>query len=171
MDEVGRGTSTFDGLSLAWACAAFIATKIRAFTLFATHYFELTSLASETQGVVNVHVEAVEHGDRLVFLHTVKDGPANQSYGLQVAALAGIPKAVTVQARRYLTELERERDALRSYNSPQGELPLFAPAPALVQESAALKALRAADPNTLSPRAALDLLFRLKSLDRGEANE
>ena len=95
MDEVGRGTSTFDGLSLAWACAAFIATKIRAFTLFATHYFELTSLAGEAPGVVNVHVEAVEHGDRLVFLHSVKEGPANQSYGLQVAALAGIPKSVT----------------------------------------------------------------------------
>jgi DNA mismatch repair protein MutS len=170
MDEVGRGTSTFDGLSLAWACAAFIATKIRAFTLFATHYFELTSLASEAPGVVNVHVEAVEHGDRLVFLHSVKEGPANQSYGLQVASLAGIPKSVTAQARRYLTELERERDALRSRSSPQGELPLFAPAAAAaspVQESAALKALRAVDPNTLSPRDALDLLFRLQQLDRG----
>jgi DNA mismatch repair protein MutS len=171
MDEVGRGTSTFDGLSLAWACAAFIATKIRAFTLFATHYFELTSLASEIPGVANVHVEAVEHGERLVFLHSVKEGPANQSYGLQVAALAGIPKSVTTQARRYLTELERERDALRSHNSPQGELPLFAPAPAPVQGSAALEALRAADPDTLSPRDALDLLFRLKSLDRNETNE
>jgi DNA mismatch repair protein MutS len=169
MDEVGRGTSTFDGLSLAWACAAFIATKIRAFTLFATHYFELTSLAGEAPGVVNVHVEAVEHGDRLVFLHSVKEGPANQSYGLQVAALAGIPKSVTAQARRYLTELERERDALRSHSSPQGELPLFAPATASVpaQESAVLKALRAVDPNTLSPRDALDLLFRLQQLDRG----
>jgi DNA mismatch repair protein MutS len=168
MDEVGRGTSTFDGLSLAWACAAFIATKIRAFTLFATHYFELTSLATEAPGVANVHVEAVEHGDRLVFLHSVKEGPANQSYGLQVAALAGIPKSVTAQARRYLTELERERDALRSHNSPQGELALFAPAPASAQESAALEALRAADPDTLSPRDALDLLFRLKSLDRDQ---
>jgi DNA mismatch repair protein MutS len=168
MDEVGRGTSTFDGLSLAWACAAFIATKIRALTLFATHYFELTSLAAEAAGVVNVHVEAVEHGDRLIFLHSVKDGPANQSYGLQVAALAGIPKSVTAQARRYLTELERERDALRSYSSPQGELPLFAPPVSAVPipESAALNALRAADPNTLSPRDALDLLFRLKSLDQ-----
>ena len=170
MDEVGRGTSTFDGLSLAWACAAFIAAKIRAFTLFATHYFELTSLATEAPGVANVHVEAVEHGDRLVFLHSVKEGPANQSYGLQVAALAGIPKSVTAQARRYLTELERERDALRSHRSPQGELALFAPAPAPVQESAALEALRAADPNTLSPRDALDLLFRLKSLDRDKPN-
>jgi DNA mismatch repair protein MutS len=168
MDEVGRGTSTFDGLSLAWACAAFIAAEIRAFTLFATHYFELTSLASEAPGVANVHVEAVEHGERLVFLHSVKEGPANQSYGLQVAALAGIPKSVTTQARRYLTELERERDALRSHNSPQGELPLFAPAPAPVQESAALQALRAVDPNALSPRDALDVLFRLKNLDRGE---
>jgi len=170
MDEVGRGTSTFDGLSLAWACAAFIATKIRAFTLFATHYFELTSLAGEAPGVVNVHVEAVEHGDRLVFLHSVKEGPANQSYGLQVAALAGIPKSVTTQARRYLTELERERDALRSYNSPQGELPLFASPPPPTRESAALSALRAADPNALSPKDALDLLFHLKNLDRDDTH-
>jgi DNA mismatch repair protein MutS len=168
MDEVGRGTSTFDGLSLAWACASFIATKIRAFTLFATHYFELTSLAGEAPGVANVHVEAVEHGDRLVFLHSVKEGPANQSYGLQVAALAGIPKSVTMQARRYLTELERERDALRSYSSPQGELPLFASAPPPSRESAALSALRAADPNALSPKDALDLLFHLKDLDRDD---
>ena len=171
MDEVGRGTSTFDGLSLAWACAAFIATKIKAFTLFATHYFELTSLASEAPAVANVHVEAVEHGDRLVFLHSVKEGPANQSYGLQVAALAGIPRSVTNQARRYLTELERERDALRSYNSPQGELPLFgaAPTPQAAAESPALKALRTADPDTLSPREALDLLFHLKALDQEDS--
>ncbi len=169
MDEVGRGTSTFDGLSLAWACAAYIANKIRAFTLFATHYFELTSLAAEAPGVVNVHVEAVEHGDTLVFLHSVKEGPANQSYGLQVAALAGIPKSVTAQARRYLTELERERDALRTRASPQAELALaFPPArPAAPPESAALEALRALDPNALSPREALDLLFRLQTLDRG----
>jgi DNA mismatch repair protein MutS len=169
MDEVGRGTSTFDGLSLAWACAAFIAGKIRAFTLFATHYFELTSLACEAPGVHNVHVEAVEHGDALVFLHSVKEGPANQSYGLQVAALAGIPKSVTAQARRYLTELERERDALRTYTSPQAELALAPPAhmPA-PPESAALEALRALDPNALSPREALDLLFRLQTLDRGQ---
>jgi DNA mismatch repair protein MutS len=172
MDEVGRGTSTFDGLSLAWACAAFIAAKIRAFTLFATHYFELTSLATEAPGVVNVHVEAVEHGDKLVFLHSVKEGPANQSYGLQVAALAGIPKSVTARARRYLTELERERDALRSSASPQGELPLFVapespPPGSPAAESPALEALRALDPNTLSPREALDLLYRLKQLDDG----
>jgi DNA mismatch repair protein MutS len=172
MDEIGRGTSTFDGLSLAWACAAFIAAKIRAFTLFATHYFELTSLAGEAPGVVNVHVEAIEHGDKLVFLHSVKEGPANQSYGLHVAALAGIPKSVTAQARRYLTELERERDALRKTPSPQTELPLFVAPAALepVAESAALEALRAIDPNSLSPREALDLLFRLQQLDNGNAH-
>jgi DNA mismatch repair protein MutS len=172
MDEVGRGTSTFDGLSLAWACAAFIAAKIRAFTLFATHYFELTSLEKEAPGVVNVHVEAVEHGEKLVFLHSVKDGPANQSYGLQVAALAGIPKSVTAQARRYLTELERERDALRTHSSPQHELPLFAAAekpspsqPTLrsTQEDPVLAELRSLDVDALSPREALELLYRLKA--------
>jgi DNA mismatch repair protein MutS len=170
MDEVGRGTSTFDGLSLAFACAAFIATKIRAFTLFATHYFELTSLASEAPGVVNVHVQAVEHGDALVFLHSVKEGPANQSYGLQVAALAGIPKSVTAAARRYLAELERERDALRNSVSPQAELPLIVASPTVAPpvESAALDALRAIDPNALSPREALESLFRLQQLDSGE---
>jgi DNA mismatch repair protein MutS len=174
MDEVGRGTSTFDGLSLAWACAAYIARRIRAFTLFATHYFELTSLPAEIAGIANVHVEAAEHNERLIFLHSVKEGPASQSYGLQVAALAGIPKTVTAQARRYLTELERERDALRSFNSPQGELALFAPpsAPAPVDSplSSALAELRAVDPESLSPRAALDLVFRLRQLDEDQAS-
>jgi len=161
---VGRGTSTFDGLSLAWACARFIAERIRAFTLFATHYFELTSLAGETPGVANVHVEAVEHGDTLVFLHSIKEGPANQSYGLQVAALAGIPKSVTNEAKRYLAELERERDALRSSVLPQSQLTLFGPG-GVTSVSAALSALRAVDPNALSPREALDLVFRLKQMD------
>src|SRR6202042_2940697 len=118
------------------ACAAFIATKIRALALFATHYFELTSLASEAPGVANVHVEAVEHGEQLVFLHSVKEGPANQSYGLQGGARGGIPKSFRTQARRYLTELEGERDALQSHNSPQGELALFARTAAPVAESA-----------------------------------
>ena len=174
MDEVGRGTSTFDGLSLAWACAAFISREIRAFTLFATHYFELTSLPGEIPGAANVHVEAVEHGDTLVFLHSVKDGPANQSYGLQVAALAGIPKDVIAAARRYLTELERERDALRGSVSTQSQLPLFAPlsAPSLERvrptaPSPVLSALRAVDPNSLSPRNALELIFHLRELDDG----
>jgi DNA mismatch repair protein MutS len=164
MDEVGRGTSTFDGLSLAWACAAFIARQVRAFTLFATHYFELTSLADEAPGVANVHVEAVEHGDALVFLHSVKNGPANQSYGLQVAALAGIPRSVTAEARRYLTELERERDALHAHVSQQPQLSLFAP-PA---SSAVLDKLRELDTDELSPRQALDLLFELRDAARRE---
>ena len=165
MDEVGRGTSTFDGLSLAWACAAFISREIRAFTLFATHYFELTSLPAESPGAANVHVEAVEHGDTLVFLHSVKEGPANQSYGLQVAALAGIPRDVIAAARRYLTELERERDALRGSVSTQSQLPLFTTPSRTATPSPVLAALRAVDPNGLSPRAALDLVFHLRELD------
>ena len=191
MDEVGRGTSTFDGLSLAWACAAFIAEKLRAFTLFATHYFELTGLAGETPGVANVHVEAVEHGDALVFLHSVKEGPASQSYGLQVAALAGIPRVVTAEARRYLTELERERDALRNSMSPQSQLPLFSrptrrtrpwrrpaaprcPSCPLAPASSPPWALRCvrfgrSTQTHLSPREALNLLFRLQELDRDGA--
>ena len=107
MDEIGRGTSTFDGLSLAWACAVELATRIRAFTLFATHYFELTTLPDEYPGIVNVHLDAVEHGDGIVFLHSVRDGPANQSYGLQVAALAGVPRKVIDLARKRLGELEQ----------------------------------------------------------------
>jgi DNA mismatch repair protein MutS len=170
MDEIGRGTSTFDGLSIAWACAVHIAARVRAFTLFATHYFELTSLATEAPGVANVHVEAVEHGERLVFLHSVKDGPANRSYGLQVAALAGIPREVIAAARRFLLELERERDALRRSSSPQTELALAPPAPAPAStiattpaEAEALASLRALDPESMSPREALALLFSLKA--------
>ncbi len=106
MDEIGRGTSTFDGLSLAWACAVELATRIHAFTLFATHYFELTTLPDEYAGIANVHLDAVEHGDSIVFLHAVREGPANQSYGLQVAALAGVPQAVIKRARKRLGELE-----------------------------------------------------------------
>jgi DNA mismatch repair protein MutS len=169
MDEVGRGTSTFDGLSLAWACAGFIARRICAFTLFATHYFELTSLAAEAPGVANVHVEAVEHGDALVFLHSVKDGPANQSYGLQVAALAGIPRSVTAEARHYLAELERERDALRAHGSSQSQLPLFsAPVPGA---SAVLDTLCALNPDELSPRRALEMMFELHAAARSERGQ
>ena len=174
MDEVGRGTSTFDGLSLAWACASYIAKRIKSFTLFATHYFELTSLATEVAGMANVHVEAVEHCDRLVFLHSVKEGPANQSYGLQVAALAGIPRSVTTQARRFLTELERERDAMRQFTSPQSELPLFASAGSMPGDRvslAVLDALREIEPEVLSPRDALDALFRLKQLQLDNVSE
>ena len=112
MDEIGRGTSTFDGLSLAWAMAHHIAARIKSFTLFATHYFELTNLATEVEGCANVHLDATEHGDGIVFLHAVKEGPASRSYGLQVAQLAGVPRNVIAQARRYLEALESQRDRL-----------------------------------------------------------
>ena len=159
MDEIGRGTSTYDGLSLAWACARHIGREVGAFTLFATHYFELTALADELPACANVHLDATEHGDQLVFLHAVKEGPANQSYGLQVARLAGVPKTVVGEARRYLQELERRDHAARP-EAPQQQLDL---APARDPgESAALEGLAAADPDSLSPREALDLLFRLK---------
>ncbi len=123
MDEIGRGTSTYDGLSLAWACARHIGRSVGAFTLFATHYFELTALADELPACANVHLDATEHGDQLVFLHAVKEGPANQSYGLQVARLAGVPKMVIQDARRYPGELER-RDHSARPAAPQRELDL-----------------------------------------------
>src|SRR6266849_6556196 len=106
MDEVGRGTSTFDGLALAWAIARQLLEKNRALTLFATHYFEMTRLALDYKEAANIHLDAVEHNDTIVFLHAVEEGPASQSYGLQVAQLAGVPKAVVRNARRYLQMLE-----------------------------------------------------------------
>jgi len=159
MDEIGRGTSTYDGLSLAWACARALAREIGAFTLFATHYFELTSLADELPACANVHLDATEHSDRLVFLHAVKDGPANQSFGLQVAQLAGVPRAVVNDARRYLAELERRARSVRPA-SPQQSLELVPPAePAanpVVDELARI------DPDSLTPRTALELVYRLR---------
>ncbi len=162
MDEIGRGTSTFDGLSLAWAAAHFMGEKVRAFTLFATHYFELTALAAEIHGCVNVHLDATEHKGQLVFLHTVKDGPANQSYGLQVASLAGVPPAVIKRARGYLATLESQQ--FSNNDSPQTQLPLAMPS-AAGEPSALRDALFEIDPDTLSPREALELIYRLKSLD------
>ncbi len=165
MDEVGRGTSTYDGLALAQACAVQLATHNRAFTLFATHYFELTELAAQYEGIANVHLDAIEYGDELVFMHAVKDGPANRSFGLQVAALAGLPRDVIGQARRNLTALERQHAAVdRSTlvsrtNDVSPQLGLFTPQP-----SAAEDALRALEPDALSPRDALEALYRLKKL-------
>jgi len=167
LDEIGRGTSTFDGLSLAWAMARDIATRLRAFTLFATHYFELTTLATEVEGCVNVHLDATEHGDGIVFLHAVKEGPANRSYGLQVAQLAGVPREVIAEARRYLEQLESERErhrAIAAGHSPYGaqtELPLFQAMP-----DALRAALLQVDPDQLSPKAALEILYQLKALLR-----
>jgi DNA mismatch repair protein MutS len=160
MDEIGRGTSTYDGLSLAWACATHIAKHVRAFTLFATHYFELTSLASELEGCANVHLDATEHGDKLIFLHTVKDGPANQSYGLQVAALAGVPTKVITSAKRYLQELERRSRATHEPR-PQQELALEF---ASEEPHPVVAALEELDPDSLSPREALEKIYALRKL-------
>ncbi len=164
MDEIGRGTSTYDGLALAWACAVFLARKVRAYCLFATHYFELTRLSEQENGVANVHLDAVEHKDSIVFLHSVQDGPASQSYGLQVAALAGIPRAVLEHARRHLAELEKQQRA----DSPQ--LALFdqaADSKIPEQKSSVPDPLRerlsGLDLDTLSPRQALEMLYELKS--------
>jgi DNA mismatch repair protein MutS len=164
MDEIGRGTSTYDGLALADACARHLAHSNRAYTLFATHYFELTSLAEPGSGIANVHLDAIEHGDALVFMHAVKDGPADRSFGLQVAALAGLPKSVVKQARGRLNELEQQsRDAPRPELTPTAldrpqQFGLFAP------NSAALDALAAIDPDELTPKQALEALYRLKAL-------
>jgi len=180
MDEIGRGTSTFDGLSLAWAVARHIARVNRSFTLFATHYFELTSLAHEIDGCANVHLDATEHRDGIVFLHAVKEGPASRSYGLAVAALAGVPREVIAAAREYLASLERgsgaqtdtgahnprSRGRSVAAHTPQAQLPLEPPAappidPRLLELEAALRATSADD---LTPRAALDLVYKLRAL-------
>ena len=162
MDEVGRGTSTFDGLSLAWAAARHIAQKVGAFTLFATHYFELTSLPEEIPSCANVHLDATEHGRELIFLHAVKPGPASQSYGLHVAELAGVPRDVVERAREYLRRLEKHQQTLLPA-SPQSELSFHAPAaPALTDEQrTTLEELAALDVDSLTPRAALELLYEL----------
>ena len=167
MDEIGRGTSTFDGLSLAWAMAQHIATRLKSFTLFATHYFELTTLAAQVDGCANVHLDATEHADGIVFLHSVKAGPASRSYGLQVAQLAGVPREVIAQARQYLEALESERDRRASADGTaqgqaQKELPLFAPpapAPDPIREL-----LASVDPDELTPKAALAAIYRLRRL-------
>jgi len=159
MDEIGRGTSTFDGLSLAWACAEHLVREVRAFTLFATHYFELTVLPDTLAGAANIHLDAVEHGDGIVFLHAVKEGPANQSYGLQVAALAGVPRAVIEQAKRRLAQLEREA-AQASAAPPVRQMSLFSPQ----EEHPALKFLASTAVDDLTPRQALETLYRLKDL-------
>jgi DNA mismatch repair protein MutS len=158
MDEIGRGTSTFDGLSLAWAIAHCIGEQVGAFTLFATHYFELTSLANELEACANVHLDATEHGDQLIFMHRVKDGPANQSYGLQVASLAGVPAAVITRARKYLGELEQQSLKDRSANAPQQELMFRADQPDTDPLREALAELR---PDDMTPRQALQTLYEL----------
>jgi DNA mismatch repair protein MutS len=161
IDEIGRGTSTFDGLALAWACAVRLASTVRAFTLFATHYFELTRLPEEQPGIANVHLDAVEHGESIVFLHRVQDGPASRSYGLQVAALAGVPPAVIQQARQRLRLLERQmlRRELSTRSEAKPQLALFG-----ADVHPVITALADLDPETLTPEQALAELQRLKGL-------
>jgi DNA mismatch repair protein MutS len=166
LDEIGRGTSTYDGLALAWATAAYLARERRAFTLFATHYFELTALASELPATANVHLAATEHQGRIVFLHSVEAGPASQSYGIQVARLAGVPGAVLSAARTKLHELETAPPT----DSLQGDLfrTATATAPAPDPGARAAAALRARlltlQPDELSPREALQQLYELHAL-------
>ncbi|MBB2999591.1 MULTISPECIES: DNA mismatch repair protein MutS [Paraburkholderia] len=180
MDEIGRGTSTFDGLALAWAIARHLLSGNGCHTLFATHYFELTQLPAEFAQAANVHLSAVEHGHGIVFLHAVSEGPANQSYGLQVAQLAGVPNSVIRAARKHLVHLEQ-----MSAGQPTPQLDLFAApaaasddefdapkhyvedAPQAEEDPAAARVaerLRAIDPNELRPRDALDLLYELHEL-------
>lgn len=156
MDEVGRGTSTFDGLSLAFACAEYLAREVKAFTLFATHYFELTALADEISLVKNIHFDATEHDDKIIFLHTVQAGAANQSYGIQVAKLAGVPRSVIQLAKQKLRELESQPQQM----IPQ-QIDLFK---ANEIENPAIELLKNTDVNSLTPRGALELIYNLKDM-------
>jgi DNA mismatch repair protein MutS len=163
MDEIGRGTSTFDGLSLAWACGYHLAEKVKAFSLFATHYFELTSLPDTVSGTINVHLDATEHKDSIVFLHSVQEGPASQSYGLQVAKLAGIPKDVVMLAKKELQRLEQKNlsiDATPTQVTSTTQTDLFASN----QPSELDLMMQDIEPDELSPRDALDALYKLKRL-------
>ncbi|MFM9913412.1 MAG: DNA mismatch repair protein MutS [Methylophilaceae bacterium] len=160
LDEIGRGTSTFDGLALAWACARHLLERNRAYTLFATHYFELTRLVEDYKQVANVHLDAVEHADTIVFLHSVEEGAANQSYGLQVAQLAGIPKSVIAAARRRLAQLEQQSVT----TTPQTDL-FSNVEPAEPQLSALEEMLLDLEPDNMSPKQALEALYQLKGLN------
>ena len=177
IDEIGRGTSTYDGLSLAWACAEWLAKKTQSLTLFATHYFELTSLPSQLKGVANVHLDAREHNDTIVFMHSVQEGAASKSYGLAVAALAGVPKPVITMAKQRLAHLEELSAQTRNVNdSPQADLLFAEPISQnsaeisplaevkLPEESPLEKALAEIEPDELAPRQALEALYQLKKI-------
>ena len=177
IDEIGRGTSTYDGLSLAWACAEWLAKKTQSLTLFATHYFELTSLPSQLKGVANVHLDAREHNDTIVFMHSVQEGAASKSYGLAVAALAGVPKPVITMAKQRLAHLEELSAKTRNVNdSPQADLLFAEPISQnsaeisplaevkLPEESPLEKALAEIEPDELTPRQALEALYQLKKI-------
>jgi DNA mismatch repair protein MutS len=157
LDEIGRGTSTFDGLALAYAVARHLAEKVGSYALFATHYFELTRLTQELKQIANVHLSAVKHKDSIVFLHAVEEGPASQSYGLEVAQLAGVPSAVIQQARRYLVSLENQSV------QREGQADLFTQV-AEPEEHPLLERMREVRPDELAPKAALDLLYELRKM-------
>ncbi|PKH57413.1 DNA mismatch repair protein MutS [Shewanella sp. Choline-02u-19] len=163
MDEIGRGTSTYDGLSLAWSAAEYLAKNLNAMTLFATHYFELTQLPELMDNVENVHLDAVEHGDSIVFMHAVQEGPASRSYGLQVAALAGVPNSVISAAKQKLHHLESRDQAMEQSQNGQilAQQAISLPTQA---SSAVIEALEKLNPDELTPRQALDYLYHLKKL-------
>lgn len=169
IDEIGRGTSTYDGLSLAWACAEWLAKKLRSLTLFATHYFELTALPEQIAGTVNVHLDALEHNNSIAFMHAVQDGAASKSYGLAVAALAGVPQNVIKLAKQKLAYLEKmsgqsadkKLHDLRHLHQSQGELALME---ADDSKNAVLEMLEKLDPDELTPKQALAYLYQLKTL-------
>ncbi|WP_332400477.1 DNA mismatch repair protein MutS [Vibrio metschnikovii] len=159
MDEIGRGTSTYDGLSLAWASAEWLATKIGAMTLFATHYFELTELPSTLPDLANVHLDAVEHGENIAFMHAVQEGAASKSYGLAVASLAGVPKAVITNAKNKLAQLEQQRETTKK---PSASLAITDQMSLIPEPSEVEQLLAGIDPDELTPRQALEALYRLK---------
>ncbi len=159
MDEIGRGTSTYDGLSLAWACAENLANRIKAMTLFATHYFELTTLPEKLEGVVNIHLDAVEHGDTIAFMHSVQEGAASKSYGLAVASLAGVPRDVIKRARQKLKELESLSNSATAGHVDTPQLTLLTE-----ETSPAVEALENLNPDSLTPRQALEWIYRLKDM-------
>ena len=159
MDEIGRGTSTFDGLSLAWACCQHLAVKLKSLTLFATHYFELTHLENMYKSIQNIHLDATEHGDKIIFLHKIMTGPANQSYGLQVAKLAGVPDKVIQQAKTKLIELESKSD-VNTNQSMQTELPLTADEPT----NKINHEIDKVNPNMMTPIEALQFVQELKKI-------
>ena len=160
MDEVGRGTSTFDGLSIAWASAVALAERVRALTFFATHYFELTALPDDLASMVNVHLDATEHEDHVVFMHHIQEGPANRSFGLEVAKLAGVPTGVLLHARQKLSELESQQIVESSHASGE-QVDLFT---APIAKSPVLSVLSEIDPDQMTPKEALDALYTLKTL-------
>jgi DNA mismatch repair protein MutS len=173
MDEIGRGTSTFDGLSLAWASAIYLADSLKAFTLFATHYFELTALPENYPQAHNIHLDATEHNDHIVFLHSIQEGPASKSFGLQVAKLAGIPDSVILAAKTKLASLEDGANS--TANPPQNIAPAAVPATSRRPPSPqpdmfanpihpAIKSLEDLSPDEMTPREALDMLYQLKKL-------